>query len=540
MTQTNYKQISKYARHFFSGTLLSRISGMLRDVGMAAAFGDHPSVAAFMVAFRFSHLLRRLLGEGALQSIFIPHYEGLRLKNENQANAFFFRLNILLITALIVIILLVESIAGFKLYNTSFASNEVLSLFAWMFPSLIFITLYGLNLSLLQCRNSFFSSSIAPFACNLIWICAIFIFAKEEPSKAMVHLALFTLIGFIVQWLITLPQTWKILVEGMRSFSPPFFSIPTEIRTIGKATLFGLIGVTAVQINSFLDMLFARYADLKAPVYLWYAIRLEQLPLALIGFACVYSIVPSLSRLIKADALDKAQDLFLFGYKRIFLLIIPCTFALFALSFVSVNLLFGRGNFSQMAVIETTFCLWAYGLSLLSSTLTIYLSSVFYAYENFRTPTIASLISIAANISLNALFVFFFHWGAISIALSTSLSAFLNCWILKSHFSKKGYLKTECLSSFSFWKLGVVGAVAFFSSIFIDKLFFNAFFFQKELFVSPRTFSTQSLCFLGYLISFSALFTLGLFLIDKKTFTALKNNLLPRKSEPSQNETTIN
>src|SRR5690348_7833028 len=171
MTQGSYKQISKYARHFFSGTLLSRISGMLRDISMAALFGDHPSVAAFMVAFRFSHFLRRLLGEGALQSIFIPHYEEVRLQDEKRASGFFFRLYMLLFLLLIAIVLVGESVLGLGVFD-----GEIARLFAWMFPSLIFICLYGLNISVLQCHNSFFSSSVAPFACNAIWIAAIYLF----------------------------------------------------------------------------------------------------------------------------------------------------------------------------------------------------------------------------------------------------------------------------------------------------------------------------------------------------------------------------
>ncbi len=515
-----YRQISKYARHFFSGTLLSRVSGMARDIGMAAIFGDHPSVAAFMVAFRFSHFLRRILGEGALQSVFIPHYEELRLKDEKKASAFFFRLYALLITLLVSIVMIVEaaSLAG--------GHSEVVHLFSWMFPSLIFICLYGLNLSLLQCRNSFFSSSIAPFACNAVWILAIFLFAKMDTPQAMVNLAIFTIIGFVVQWAITLPQTFKVLKEGREHFERPLLSLPPEIRTIGKATLFGLIGVTAVQINSFLDMVFARWVDLKGPVYLWYAIRLEQLPLALVGFACVYSIVPSLSRLIKAGDTEKAKELFSFGYQRIFLLVLPSTFALFAMSFASVNLLFGRGQFSQFAVTETTLCLWAYGLSLLPSTLTVYLSSLFYAYGNFRTPTYASITSVGANILFNALFVFALHWGAISIALSTSLSALINCWILKRAFS---YLDVQYPKISSFWSLFAVGALAFLGCILYDKVFFNAFFFEQGLFLAPSSLSGQCLHFLGQLASFCAIFGLGLLLIQKEMVYTLKNLIFAKK-----------
>ena len=104
----NYSQISKYTRRFFSGTLVSRISGMVRDIGMAIAFGDHPCVAAFMVAFRFSHFLRRLLGEGTLQSIFIPQYQELYVKDEAKAKAFFFHLSSLLCIFLLVLVVLVE------------------------------------------------------------------------------------------------------------------------------------------------------------------------------------------------------------------------------------------------------------------------------------------------------------------------------------------------------------------------------------------------------------------------------------------------
>ena len=94
------KKFSIYTKRFFSGTLLSRISGLGRDLSMAFAFGDHPSVAAFMVAFRLSNLFRRLLGEGPLQSAFIPHFEGLRSQDSSQAT-FFFRKLITLITILI-------------------------------------------------------------------------------------------------------------------------------------------------------------------------------------------------------------------------------------------------------------------------------------------------------------------------------------------------------------------------------------------------------------------------------------------------------
>jgi len=83
------KSLTSYFRRFFSGILLSRISGFGRDLSLALAFGDHPSIASFLIAFRFSNLMRRLFAEGPFQSTFIPYFEGLRMKDQNRAVFFF-------------------------------------------------------------------------------------------------------------------------------------------------------------------------------------------------------------------------------------------------------------------------------------------------------------------------------------------------------------------------------------------------------------------------------------------------------------------
>lgn len=525
MTPHSLHRIGSYARHFFSGTLLSRISGMVRDISMAALFGDHPSVAAFMVSFRFAHFFRRILGEGALQSIFIPHYQEVRLKDEGAAQALLFRLTFLIALFLTLLILVVEGIVASGLFFNQ--GSEVVHLFSWMLPSLLFICLYGLNVSVLQCQNSFFLSSVAPLSCNLVWILSLFAFSSREAPEAMILLALFTGVGFLIQWLLTLGKTAPLLRSGMRQFRPPYLRLSSEIKTIGKATLFGLLGIAAVQINSFLDMIFARWADLKGPIYLWYAIRIEQLPLALIGLACVYSVIPSLSKLIKAGATEEAKALFLFGKKHIFLLVIPSTLALFALGFSSVNLLFGRGQFSHDAVSQTTFCLWAYALGLLPSTLTLYQSSLFYAYGDYKTPTLASLGSVLLNIVLNCLFVFLFHLGAISIALSTSVSALFNYLVLKIWFKREEWrtclleraLKRKILAASL---AGVLGCMA------LELCLPSSWFFWREAGALPRAILFQLLSFTAQLFVFCALFFSCLFVLCKDYFNEIKNLIFPQ------------
>src|SRR6476469_3522512 len=105
MTDSTHS-IMRSAKRFFSGTMLSRATGLFRDISMAYAFGTQEAVAAFLVAFRFAHLLRRLFGEGALQSAFIPQFEDLRLKQPERANAFFCDLTGVLTVGLSALILL--------------------------------------------------------------------------------------------------------------------------------------------------------------------------------------------------------------------------------------------------------------------------------------------------------------------------------------------------------------------------------------------------------------------------------------------------
>jgi putative peptidoglycan lipid II flippase len=514
MNNENPKGIAQSAKRFFSGTVLSRLSGMARDVAMAVTFGDHPSVAAFMVAFRFSNILRRLLGEGALQSAFIPHFEGLRVENEFRASYFFRNLSLLLSLLLLSLIVFVE--IGLWIgsgnflwtgYSLDINTQEVIRLSSWMFPSLLFICLYGLNSAFLQCHNSYFTASVAPAAFNFIWIFAVLFLAGSEPSGAMVYLAQAIVIGFLLQWAITLPKTYNKMKKPVETAAKltegAIFS--QEVMNLAKAASLGALGIGAVQINSFLDAIFARFADLKGPVYLWYAIRLEQLPLALFGIAFINALVPRLARSIKAHKIEEAKQLILYSMKNILIFAIPCTLATVLLGGASVNLIYGRGQFTQEAIWQTTLCLWGYGAALIPSIAVILFSSIFYAQGNFRTPTFLSLIAVLLNVSLNALFVFGFGWGAFSVSLATSASVWFNggallfilrkqpeSWQFLHSFKKTFQLLLAALFA---------GVCAFlFDTFFLHKALLDLFSFKIPVF--PTQFPSQLLECLGQIGAF--------------------------------------
>lgn len=429
------------SRRFFSGTLLSRLTGMLRDISMAYAFGTQSSIAAFMVAFRLAHLLRRLFGEGALQSAFIPEFETLRHQSEQRAFTFFRDLTSVLSLFLIILIGIgCATLTALLWWGNLDANNqEIIYLTLLMLPSLLFICLFGLNASFLQCEKSYFIPSVAPVAFNGIWIISV-LSLKEVPAKqAMPWLSLGVIIACFFQWLLTVPYTRQSLKQVLSpsGFIPSGFSSP-DLRQLIKPLSLGILGVAASQINNAIDSVFARFAETEGPAFLWYAIRIQQLPLALFGIAIAGAVLPPLSRALKAQKREEYHIFLHDALYRTWTFMLPLTAALFVMGDMGVNILYGRGDFGPEAVIHTTYCLWAYGLGLIPSALVLILAPASYAQSNYSLPAIASFVTMLLNAFLNTLFIVAFHWGAISVALATSLSAWVNLCILGWNLSRSG------------------------------------------------------------------------------------------------------
>ena len=425
--------IKQSAQRFFTGTFLSRISGMGRDLAMAYMFGTGAPIAAFMVAFRLSNLLRRLFGEGALQSAFIPEFEALRHHSPEHAFRFFRNLLIILAFFLSLLILSTCGILSLVLTYASLSpkSREVIFLTILMLPSLLFICLYGFQASLLQCQKNYFTSSIAPIAFNGIWIACVFALKDMEIAAAMPWLAGGVIIATLAQWLMTVPKTLAILKQNL---SIPLWQdvqlYSNDLKRLYKPLFLGIIGVAASQINNAVDSLFAFYAEAEGPALLWYAIRIYQLPLALFGIALSGALLPPLSRAFKAGDLFKYRYFLSESLKQAVSIMLPLTFFLLLAGSACVNLLYGRGDFNQQSVAGTTYCLWAYSLGLIPSTLVLILAPACYAQKDYRLPIYTSFFSMALNTGLNAILIFIFNLGAISVALATSVSAWMNLMIL--------------------------------------------------------------------------------------------------------------
>ncbi len=437
--QDSSKTITTSAKHFFSGTLISRATGLGREIAMAAVFGTSPAVAAFWMAYRFAHLLRRLFGEGALNAAFIPHFESLRNEDVQKGARFFYDLSTGITLFLLFLTLFIEGILGGCLLFMQMeeGTRDVMRLTMILLPALLFISLYALNSSLLNCERSYFLPSVAPVALNLVWICALALLWKRAPQEALEYLSMLIVFAFALQWAVTLPKVYRYLKGHLTD----------EIRFSGRDILFivrpfllGMIGVAATQVNSALDALFARFADPEGPALLWYAIRIQQLPLALFGLGLTGALLPPISRAIENREKAQYHHFLQFAFKKILAFMIPISAGIFVLGFSGINLVYGRGEFSSASTLQTTLCLWAYGGGLFPMTAVLVFAAAFYARKNYRIPTLVSVLTVGLNVGLNALFVFGLGMGAISVAVATTLTACMNGALLAAFLHKEGTL----------------------------------------------------------------------------------------------------
>jgi putative peptidoglycan lipid II flippase len=499
--------IATGAKRFFSGTMISRFTGLAREVAMAAVFGTVPAVAAFWMAFRFAHLLRRLFGEGALHVAFVPHFESLRKQDPALGARFFYDLTMGVSLLLLGITCLAEGVLGSVLFfsNLGDGNREVIRLTMLMLPALVFISLYALSNSLLNCEHSFFLPSVAPTALNLFWLLAIFLVWKKPVERAIEYLAMMIVMAFAFQWLVTLPEVLRYLTKQLGDKWKANIFSRKEMLRIARPFALGMLGVAATQINSALDTIFARAADPQGPAYLWYALRIQQLPLALFGVGLTGALLPPISRAIQKGETGQYLNFLNFAVKRSFLVMLPMMAALFVLGFPGINLIYGHGEFSQQATFYTTQCLWAYGVALLPMTLVLIFASAFYGHKNYTLPTILSLFSVTLNLGLNAVFVFIFHLGAISIALATALSACVNAACLAVSLKKEHGIHFSGVA-FTAVKAFIASTLATLATLLCGSIFFHdntlLWLAHKHLKLFPRELSTQllslgvqSLCF---------------------------------------------
>ena len=413
-------------------TAASRVLGFLRDVLFAGVLGDGPLADAFFVAFKLPNFFRRLFAEGAFNAAFVPLF-ARRLEQDGETSARRFAedsLSVLLamtlgltVLALIFMEPLVLVLApGFAEDPEKLAQTVALSRIT--FPYLLFMSMTALLSGLLNSLYRFTAAAAAPVLLNVLFLACL---GGVIPFVAgeMVGLALsytVALAGF-AQFLLLY---WSAARAGMA------LRLPVPRLTPGVKRLFKLMGPGilsggAVQINIMVGTIVASLQP-GAVSWLYYADRVYQLPLGLIGIALGVVLLPDLSRKLRAGNDAAAMHSMNRGLELSLLLTLPATVALLVVPLPIIVVLFERGAFDREAAEASAWALAAFASGLPAYILLKPLQAGFFAREDTVTPLKMAMASVAVNIGLCV--ALFLAMGHVGIALATALAAWLHVALL--------------------------------------------------------------------------------------------------------------
>jgi len=422
--------------------MCSRVLGLVREQIFAAMFGAGFAYDSFVVAFRIPNLLRDLFGEGALSAAFVTifsRYDSGRTQEETWRLAsnvlVFFTILLSLVTILGIFMAgpLVSLLApDFAKVDGKAELTATLTMI--MLPFLVFISLAAVVMGMLNTKGRFFVPAMASSFFNLGSIVGGVSLAWILPRygyPAIIGMAIGTLIGGILQLGVQLPALFK---TGFKFF-PHLNLRDPGLHSILRLMIPATIGLSATQINIFVNTSFAASCAEGSVSWLNYAFRLVQLPIGLFGVAFSIAIMPVMARHAAKKDINAMRDTLVSSLTMVFCLTIPATAGLILLSEPIIRLIFEHGAFTALDTVATAQTLTLYAAGLMAYSANKILVPVFYALDNTKYPVIASFLAVLANIIIINLTITAFQH--LAIALSTSCTMFLNFLFLSAILYRK-------------------------------------------------------------------------------------------------------
>jgi putative peptidoglycan lipid II flippase len=425
------KKIAKDASIVGAATLLSRVLGFFRDVIVASVLGAGPAADAFYVAYRLPNTLRRLFAEGSMTMAFVPVFSDLREKKGDEAAFAMTRsalVWLVMILGAVTLLAIVFARPITLLIAPGFAGDAsqmdlTVKLVRIVFPYIIEISIVALCMGALNSMGHFLAPALATSELNTILIigCGVaWLFGLDVPHA----LAWSVLIGGLGQMYMQYPAMKRF---GFSWFGPWKLKDEGVIR-MARLMLPTVFGAAVYQLNIVVGTLLASFLASGSISALYYADRLVQFPLGVFGAAVGTVALPSLARLASAGHMDEFRHTLAASLRLTLFICLPATAGLIALAAPMVAVLFGRGAFTAEAQQATSTALIAYAVGLPAFACVRPLVSAFYALHDTRTPVRAGFISMLANIALAVALMF--PLKHVGLALATSLSSWLNVWLL--------------------------------------------------------------------------------------------------------------
>ena len=443
-------------------TLLSRLTGFARDIMLAAILGAGPVADAFFVALRLPNHFRAIFAEGAFNAAFVPAYAHLHSGSEKSAKLFADRIFTLLFSVQVVLLVVAWLFMPqvIAILAPGFSADPVrgelaISLTRITFPYLLLITLVTLYGGMLNVMHRFASAAAAPIFLNL------------SMMATLALAAFFPNAGYAAAWGVLIAGFFEFFLlagdAARRGILPKFapFKLDDDVRAFFRALGPATVGSMGTQVALFADTIIATFLPAGALSALYYADRLNQLPIGVIGIAIGTVLLPEMSRQLTTHDLAGAAASQRRAFDFTLLFSVPFVAAFLTVPDVIMRAMFARGAFSKADAAAAGATLAAYAIGLIPFVLIRSAVATFYARKDTATPVKAALTGVAVNVALKILLVG--SLAQVGLALATAVGAWVNLLLVIGFAVRAGYLELDrrlARSSAKFVVAGILLAVA--------------------------------------------------------------------------------
>lgn len=424
-------------------TMLSRITGLIRELLIARAFGASGLTDAFFVAFRIPNLLRRLFAEGAFSQAFVPilaEYANKKGEDASRdlvnkvASALFWALLAVTVIGVITAPTVVFLIAtGFDNNPVVFHSSVVMTRI--MFPYILFMSLVALAGGILNTWREFRIPAFTPVLLNLSFIVAS-LFVAPHLEQPVYALAFAVFAGGMLQLLIQIPALRKINMLPRLSFQIGEVYRNAGVKRVISQMVPATFAVSVTQVSLMINTNIASHLPNGSVSWISYADRLMEFPSALLGVALGTILLPSLSRAHAKQDAEEYSALLDWGLRLTFLLALPAAVFLMTMPEPFTATLFHYGQFGDKDVAMTSRALVAYGVGLIGLILVRILAPGFYARQDIKTPVKIALFVLVATQLMNLAFVPWIAHAGLTLAIG--LGACVNAACLYIGLRRRG------------------------------------------------------------------------------------------------------
>jgi len=489
-------------------TLTSRVLGVIRDIVIAIFLGAGPASDAFFIALKLPNLFRRITAEGAFSYSFVPLFSKM-LDNKKDAKNFAEEAQAVMIATLLPFTIVAVVIMPWILYvivpgitRDPMRYDYALEFSRITFPYILFMSLTALLGGVMNSINRFAAFAISPIFFNITLITAVIFFGGDLEHSARA-LSYGVTISGIVQFMWMLFNAYK-SGFALRLRIP---KLTSRIKRLFNLMIPGIIGASAMQVSIFTDMFLASMLPVGSISFLYYADRLYELPLGVIGIAVSTALLPMLSRSIK-DNDGSSKKLATNAFEAAFALSIPSAIGLMILAEPIITVLFERGEFVHADTLQSAKALVAYSFGIPAYILARVFNTSFFAREDTKTPVKYAIICAVINISFAVLLIIpFKHVG---IAMASATTAWLNLSLLVRKLKKNGHLELES-------RLFLSSAKILVSGIFMGCVAWGGFALKIQIPIVIQLVST--------IISAATVYFLSLYMFGVFNLSYIKNML---------------